>query len=125
MGIGLTRQSGGTGWPLRDQVDMLAALAELSAQGWSGGIEFDAGQWKLRLSMDGKNSVNASLGQWLVQDGGLKALLCSDFDAQGYTPDTPVEFPQIDPEPVVDAVIEEPAPFGSLTSPDVSTRMVR
>ena len=123
MGIGLTRRSGGTGWPLRDTPDLMSALTELTAQGWSGGIEFAGGNWKLILRMDGKNTVNAELGQWLVLDGELKALPCSDFDAQGYTPGAVVEFPQTE-EPAPE-VIEDPTPFGSMKSPDVSSRMVR
>lgn len=124
MGMQITRKTvGGTGWPLRDQADMLSALAELSAQGWTGGIQFEGGEWKLRLSADGRNSVNAVLGEWLVLDGELKALPCSAFD-DGYESDTPVEFPVVAPA-VVEAMVEEPVPFGSLTSPDVSSRMVR
>ncbi|GAA2436206.1 hypothetical protein [Mycolicibacterium llatzerense] len=123
MGMQITRKTvGGTGWPLRDQADMLAALAELSAQGWTGAISFEAGAWQLRLSGDGRNTVNATLGQWLVEDGDLKALPCSTFD-DGYESDTPVEFPQVVEQPV-EAVVEESVPFGSLKSPDVSSRMV-
>jgi hypothetical protein len=126
MSMQITRKTvGGTGWPLRDQADMLTAVAELSDQGWSGTIDFSGGTWKLLLRRDGKNTVNAELGEWLVLDGDLKALPCSAFD-DGYESDTPVEFPVVEPDdPPADAVVEEPVPFGSLTSPDVSTRMVR
>lgn len=124
MGMQITRKTvGGTGWPLRDQSDMLTALAELSDQGWTGGISFEAGEWKLRLSADGKNTVNATLGEWLVDDGGLKSLDCTEFDG-GYESDTPVVFPQVT-EPVADPVVVDSAPFGSMTSPDVPARAVR
>lgn len=126
MSMQITRKTvAGTGWPLRDQADMLTALAELSDQGWAGTIDLAGGAWKLVLRKDGKNTVNAELDQWLVLDGDLKALPCSVFD-DGYEPEAPVEFPQVvSPEPVVDAIAEEPPAFGSLTSPDVSSRMVR
>lgn len=125
MGMQITRKTvGGTGWPLRDQADMLAALAELSARGWTGAISFEGGSWQLRLSGDNRNTVNATLGQWLVEDGDLKALPCSTFD-DGYESDTPVEFPQVQvAETPVEVVAEESVPFGSLKSPDVSSRMV-
>lgn len=111
----------GSGWPLRDASDLMSALTDLTNQGWAGGIQFEGGQWRLRLSADGKNTVNAVLGQWLVLDGELRAVSCDDFD-EAYTSD-PVTFPM-----AMEAteVMEEPsAPFGSQTSPNVSSRMVR
>ena len=110
----------GTGWPLRDASDLMSALTDLTDQGWTGGIQFEGGQWRLRLSADGKNTVNAVLGQWLILDGELRAVSCDDFD-EAYTSD-PVTFPMAMAAP--EEVAEESEPFGSQTSPDVSSRMV-
>lgn len=121
MGLPLTRESSGTGWPLRDTADLMAALTELKAQGWAGGIETVGDTWKLVLRRDGKNTVNAELGQWLVLDGDLKALSLTDFQGNGYSSDPVVEFPSVD-EPVTEEVVSEP--FGA-TSPDTAVPAVR
>jgi len=113
------REVSGTGWPLRTNEDLMSALTELSSQGWTGAIQFESGEWKLRLSADGKNTVNTKLGEWLILDGDLRAISCGDFD-ELYTSDH-VEFPMqmsSAKEEVVDDV-----PFGSQTSPNVAMRM--
>lgn len=123
MGLPLTRESSGTGWPLRDITDLMSALTELKAQGWSGGIETAGDTWKLVLRRDGKNTVNAELGEWLVLDGDLKALSLADFQSHGYSSDPAVEFPTQD-EPVVAEVPVDAEPFGA-TSPDTAVKAVR
>ena len=123
MGVSITRKSGDlTGWPLRDQSDMFTALAELTAQGWTGAVELDQAGWKLRLSQSGKQTVNALVGQWIVSDGDLKALTQDQFNT-GYESDPAVEFPTVD-TPAPDPVPEETV-FGSQTSPTVAARIVR
>lgn len=97
----------------------MSALTELSSQGWAGGIQFEGGEWKLRLSADGKNTVNAKLGEWLILDGDLRAISCDDFD-ELYTSD-PVEFPM--QMSTTEAEVVDDTPFGSQTSPNVATRM--
>lgn len=114
------REVPGTGWPLRTTEDLMSALTELSLQGWTGAIQFEGGEWKLRLSADGKNTVNTKLGEWLVLDGDLRAISCNDFD-ELYTSD-PVEFPMQMSAPAEEEVADE-TPFGSQTSPNISARM--
>jgi len=123
MGLTLTRESSGTGWPLRDATDLMTALTELKAQGWSGGIETAGDTWKLVLRRDGKNTVNAELGQWLVLDGDLKAWSLAEFQSHGYSSDPVVEFPVVD-VPVVEEQPVDAEPFGQ-TSPDTAVPAVR
>lgn len=123
MGLPLTREWSGTGWPLRDTSDLMAALTELKDQGWSGGIETAGDTWKLVLRRDGTNTVNAELGQWLVLDGDLRAMSPSDFQDHGYTSDPVVTFPAL-AEPVVEEVPVDAEPFGA-TSPDTAVKAVR
>lgn len=105
MSMTITRKTiAGKGWPLRTPEDMFAALGELTGQGWTGAVTIEAGGWKLRLSADGKQTVNATAGQWLVQDGALKAMSVAEF-AEDYDSELTVEFPgsttQPEPEPEV------------------------
>src|SRR6476660_1804335 len=123
MGLPLTRESSGTGWPLRDTTDLMTALTELKAQGWAGGIETAGDAWKLVLRRDGRNTVNAELGQWLILDGDLKALSLDDFESHGYSSDPVVEFP-VPEVPVVDDPPVESVTFG-VTSPDTAVPAVR
>lgn len=124
MSFPLTRESSGTGWPLRDAADMMAALTDLKLQGWTGSIETAGDSWKLVLRCDGKNTVNAELGQWLVLDGDLKALALSDFEAMGYSSDPVITFPpDVLPEPQPETSVEA-EPFGA-TSPDTAVQAVR
>jgi hypothetical protein len=101
----------------------MTALTELKDQGWSGGIETAGDTWKLVLRRDGKNTVNAELGQWLVLDGDLRAMSPADFQDHGYTSDPVVEFPAL-AEPVVEEVPVDAEPFGA-TSPDTAVKAVR
>lgn len=113
------KQLTGNGWPLRAVDDMMTALTELSGQGWTGAVTFDNGQWQLRLSCDGKNTVNAVLGEWLVQDIDLRTMTITDFDTD-YSSD-PVTFPTSEKAPEVEEEFEEE--FGAVSTPDVSTRV--
>lgn len=122
MSMVITRKTvAGTGWPLRNPADMFTAFAELAAQGWTGGVTCESIGWKLRLSADGKQTVNAVVGQWLVLDGDLKAVSAAAFD-EAYSADDVVEFPTAEEEPAVEEpVVPEVMP----TSVDSSVPIVR
>lgn len=108
MSMTITRKTiAGKGWPLRTPEDMFAALGELTGQGWTGAVTIEASGWKLRLSADGKQTVNATTGEWLVQDGGLKAMSAAEF-ADDYDSEHAVEFPGGATEPEPEAPEPEP-----------------
>lgn len=110
MSMTITRKTiAGKGWPLRNPEDMFAALGELTGQGWTGAVTCEADGWKLRLSADGKQTVNATTGQWLVQDVGLKAVSVAEF-GEDYDSEQAVEFPggQTPAEPEPPAAEPEP-----------------
>lgn len=64
-----------TAWHLTDQASMLEALTVLSGQGWRGALSpLDSG-WQLELNADDPvRQVMATLGDWLIIDGGLRKL---------------------------------------------------
>lgn len=129
MAMTITRKTvAGTGWPLRNATDMFTALAELTAQGWTGAVELTiGGTWKLRLSGDSKPTVNATIGQWLIQDGELRAIT-GDVFAETYTSDEDVEFPTGGAggdEPNTESAASEALDEVSQDSPDTAVPIVR
>jgi hypothetical protein len=106
-------------WPLRGPSDLFEALTELEADGWEGAVTREGGTWSLRLSASGKQTVNATVGQWIVDDGGLKVLSPQEFIAR-YAPAVEVDFPTVDE-------VEEPEPEEIIpqTSPDTSVPISR
>lgn len=110
MSMTITRKTvAGKGWPLRTPEDMFAALGELTGQGWTGAVTIEASGWKLRLSADGKQTVNATTGEWLVQDGGLKSMSATAF-THDYDSEQPIEFPGGAPDPEPEPEMVEPEP---------------
>lgn len=71
-------------WHLTDQTAMLAALGDLSAAGWRGGITHnpDDSTWRIELNADNPTrQLVAETGDWLVEDFGLRKLTaeqCAD-----------------------------------------------
>lgn len=93
-----------TGWPLANQSDMLKALTKLIAQGFTGAVSYEDDAWSLRLSANGRNTVTAQIGQWLVLDGNdLRAvkqpelLVVYDVDEKDKLPE-PAPEPEPEPE---------------------------
>jgi hypothetical protein len=110
MAMTITRKTvTASGWPLRDHTDMFTALTELSSQGWEGAVSFEHGVWALRLSASGRQTINATTGQWLLLDGELKAVAAETF-GESYESDEPVTFPKPAPDPVIEPVEAEPVP---------------
>ena len=71
-------------WNLIDQSAMVDALTALMSSGWRGAISYDAVSdvWRLELNADQPaRQVIASLGDWLVEDIGLRKLSAAEFDA--------------------------------------------
>jgi hypothetical protein len=76
-------------WHLTDLTQMAEAFSALTADGWRGGINADAGG-ALRLELNQDNPTRhivAALGDWLVLDMGLRlisATECADnYDEAG------------------------------------------
>lgn len=68
-----------TAWHLVDQAAMLAALGDLSAAGWRGGITMVDGAWRIELNADNPTrQVVAESGDWLVDDFGLRKLTAAE-----------------------------------------------
>ena len=68
-----------TAWHLVDQAAMLAALGDLSAAGWRGGITMVGGAWRIELNADNPTrQVVAESGDWLVDDFGLRKLTAAE-----------------------------------------------
>lgn len=68
-----------TAWHLVDQAAMLAALGDLSAAGWRGGITMVDGAWRIELNADSPTrQVVAESGDWLVDDFGLRKLTAAE-----------------------------------------------
>ncbi len=71
-------------WHLTDQAAMLTALDELSDLGWRGSVMRDpsADTWRLELNADTPTrQAIASVGEWLVLDGDLRAMSDADCTA--------------------------------------------
>lgn len=78
-----------TAWHLADQSAMLAALGDLSAAGWRGGITMVGGTWRIELNADAPTrQVVAEAGDWLVDDFGLRKLTAAEC-ADNYDEVTP------------------------------------
>ena len=68
-----------TAWHLVDQAAMLAALGDLSAAGWRGGITNVGAVWRIELNADNPTrQVVAEAGDWLVDDFGLRKLTAAE-----------------------------------------------
>jgi hypothetical protein len=70
-----------TAWHLAAPADMIAALSDLSALGWRGGVNCDDTGviWRLEINADGPTrQITASLGDWLVDDMGLRLLTAAE-----------------------------------------------
>lgn len=82
------------GWHLTDPVKMTEALTALRGQGWRGAVVYDdqADTWRLELHSDsmqpGSDPLRASLGDWLIDDLGLRLVTDAEFAAH-YTEGDP------------------------------------
>lgn len=71
------KQAALAAWHLSEPADMVAALTELTTQGWRGGLTSDP--WRLELNADEPTrQITASLGDWLVDDMGLRLLTAAE-----------------------------------------------
>jgi len=60
---------------LVDQAAMLEALTFLAADGWRGALSQSDDGWSLEMNIDNPvQQVSASVGDWLVVDGGVRLL---------------------------------------------------
>ena len=64
-----------TAFELVDQAAMLEALTFLAAEGWRGALSQSDDGWSLEMNIDDPvQQVSASVGDWLVVDGGVRLL---------------------------------------------------
>lgn len=68
-------------WHLADAAAMLAALDDLSAVGWRGGLTNVGSGWRIELNADDPTrQVIAETGDWLIDDFGLRKLSAQECD---------------------------------------------
>jgi hypothetical protein len=64
-----------TAFELVDQAAMLEALTFLAGEGWRGALSQSDDGWSLEMNIDDPvQQVSASVGDWLVVDGGVRLL---------------------------------------------------
>ena len=67
---------------LVDQAAMLEALTFLAGEGWRGALSQSDDGWSLEMNIDDPvQQVSASVGDWLVVDGGVRLLSAAEVDA--------------------------------------------
>lgn len=69
-----------TAWHLAEPADMIDALTAVSGQGWRGGVNCVDDVWRLELNADPDRQIIATLGDWLVDDMGLRLLTAAEVD---------------------------------------------
>ena len=71
-----------TAFELVDQAAMLEALTFLAGEGWRGALSQSDDGWSLEMNIDDPvQQVSASVGDWLVVDGGVRLLSAAEVDA--------------------------------------------
>jgi hypothetical protein len=67
---------------LVDQAAMLEALTFLAGEGWRGALSQSDDGWSLEMNIDDPvQQVSASVGDWLVVDGGVRLLSAAEVEA--------------------------------------------
>ena len=71
-----------TAFELVDQAAMLEALTFLAGEGWRGALSQSDDGWSLEMNIDDPvQQVSASVGDWLVVDGGVRLLSAVEVEA--------------------------------------------
>jgi hypothetical protein len=71
-----------TAFELVDQAAMLEALTFLAGEGWRGALSQSDDGWSLEMNIDDPvQQVSASVGDWLVVDGGVRLLSAAEVEA--------------------------------------------
>jgi hypothetical protein len=71
-----------TAFELVDQAAMLEALTFLAGEGWRGALSQSDDGWSLEMNIDDPvQQVSATVGDWLVVDGGVRLLSAVEVEA--------------------------------------------
>jgi hypothetical protein len=71
-----------TAFELVDESAMLEALTFLAGVGWRGSLSQSDDGWSLEMNIDDPvQQVSASVGDWLVVDGGVRLLSAAEVEA--------------------------------------------